>query len=182
MLLVTFFLNWCLSVLNLQTMVFQVFSPKQMQFKLKICTSCPSIDENKGWQTIYCQSLYRRSLSILGLKDRACGIVPGEKNIGIWRISFWNCSVIYFFEALLRFITFANLLASIKSQGWLFFYSYLFPDGRNQNPDLTGLCEPTPQDHIKVTQVSFVLYYNYITRAKLLYILNRIDSRIVLSD
>lgn len=30
---------------------------------------------------------------------------------------------------------------------------YLFPDGRNQNPDLTGLCEPTPQDHIKVTQV-----------------------------
>jgi len=37
-------------------------------------------------------------------------------------------------------------------------YSYLFPDGRNQNPDLTGLCEPTPQDHIKVTQVSKVFY------------------------
>ncbi len=31
--------------------------------------------------------------------------------------------------------------------------SYLFPDGRTQNPDLTGLCEPSPQDHIKVTQV-----------------------------
>ena len=31
--------------------------------------------------------------------------------------------------------------------------SYLFPDGRAQNPDLTGLCEPSPQDHIKVTQV-----------------------------
>nr|KAF6437135.1 Cbl proto-oncogene [Molossus molossus] len=30
---------------------------------------------------------------------------------------------------------------------------YLFPDGRNQNPDLTGLCEPAPQDHIKVTQI-----------------------------
>lgn len=34
------------------------------------------------------------------------------------------------------------------------FSSYLFPDGRAQNPDLTGLCEPSPQDHIKVTQVS----------------------------
>lgn len=33
------------------------------------------------------------------------------------------------------------------------FSSYLFPDGRAQNPDLTGLCEPSPQDHIKVTQV-----------------------------
>ncbi|XP_076738201.1 E3 ubiquitin-protein ligase CBL-like [Maylandia zebra] len=32
---------------------------------------------------------------------------------------------------------------------------YLFPDGRAQNPDLTGLCEPSPQDHIKVTQVCF---------------------------
>lgn len=31
--------------------------------------------------------------------------------------------------------------------------SYLFPDGRSYNPDLTGLCEPTPHDHIKVTQV-----------------------------
>lgn len=34
--------------------------------------------------------------------------------------------------------------------------SYLFPDGRTQNPDLTGLCEPSPQDHIKVTQVRSV--------------------------
>lgn len=33
-------------------------------------------------------------------------------------------------------------------------YSYLFPDGRSYNPDLTGLCEPMPHDHIKVTQVS----------------------------
>lgn len=31
--------------------------------------------------------------------------------------------------------------------------SYLYPDGRSYNPDLTGLCEPTPHDHIKVTQV-----------------------------
>ncbi|XP_045060016.2 E3 ubiquitin-protein ligase CBL isoform X3 [Desmodus rotundus] len=36
--------------------------------------------------------------------------------------------------------------------------NYLFPDGRNQNPDLTGLCEPTPQDHIKVTQEQYELY------------------------
>uniref|UniRef100_A0A8D2MS75 E3 ubiquitin-protein ligase CBL n=1 Tax=Zonotrichia albicollis TaxID=44394 RepID=A0A8D2MS75_ZONAL len=35
---------------------------------------------------------------------------------------------------------------------------YLFPDGRNQNPDLTGLCEPTPQDHIKVTQVRKIFH------------------------
>ncbi|XP_014350702.1 E3 ubiquitin-protein ligase CBL [Latimeria chalumnae] len=35
---------------------------------------------------------------------------------------------------------------------------YLFPDGRGQNPDLTGLCEPTPQDHIKVTQEQYELY------------------------
>ncbi|KAM8927441.1 E3 ubiquitin-protein ligase CBL isoform 2-T2 [Pelodytes ibericus] len=35
---------------------------------------------------------------------------------------------------------------------------YLFPDGRNQNPDLAGLCEPTPQDHIKVTQEQYELY------------------------
>ncbi|XP_026010350.1 E3 ubiquitin-protein ligase CBL-like [Astatotilapia calliptera] len=31
---------------------------------------------------------------------------------------------------------------------------YLFPDGRVRNPDLTGLCESSPQDHIKVTQES----------------------------
>lgn len=36
--------------------------------------------------------------------------------------------------------------------------SYLFPDGRTQNPDLTGLCEPSPQDHIKVTQVSAMCF------------------------
>uniref|UniRef100_A0A8C8H8Q6 E3 ubiquitin-protein ligase CBL n=1 Tax=Oncorhynchus tshawytscha TaxID=74940 RepID=A0A8C8H8Q6_ONCTS len=35
---------------------------------------------------------------------------------------------------------------------------YLFPDGRSQNPDLTGLCEPSPQDHIKVTQEQYELY------------------------
>lgn len=36
-------------------------------------------------------------------------------------------------------------------------FSYLFPDGRTQNPDLTGLCEPSPQDHIKVTQVNLAV-------------------------
>ncbi|XP_020796736.2 E3 ubiquitin-protein ligase CBL-like [Boleophthalmus pectinirostris] len=35
---------------------------------------------------------------------------------------------------------------------------YLFPDGRAQNPDLSGLCEPSPQDHIKVTQEQYELY------------------------
>lgn len=37
-------------------------------------------------------------------------------------------------------------------------HSYLFPDGRSYNPDLTGLCEPTPQDHIKVTQVGVCVW------------------------
>ncbi|XP_077198248.1 E3 ubiquitin-protein ligase CBL-B isoform X3 [Paroedura picta] len=35
---------------------------------------------------------------------------------------------------------------------------YLYPDGRSYNPDLTGLCEPTPHDHIKVTQEQYELY------------------------
>ncbi|XP_047186540.1 E3 ubiquitin-protein ligase CBL-B-B isoform X2 [Scophthalmus maximus] len=35
---------------------------------------------------------------------------------------------------------------------------YLFPDGRSYNPDLTGLCEPTPHDHIRVTQEQYELY------------------------
>ncbi|XP_057620493.1 E3 ubiquitin-protein ligase CBL-B isoform X2 [Chionomys nivalis] len=35
---------------------------------------------------------------------------------------------------------------------------YLYPDGRSCNPDLTGLCEPTPHDHIKVTQEQYELY------------------------
>ncbi|XP_070606195.1 E3 ubiquitin-protein ligase CBL-B isoform X1 [Erythrolamprus reginae] len=33
---------------------------------------------------------------------------------------------------------------------------YLYPDGRSYNPDLTGLCEPIPHDHIKVTQRLFI--------------------------
>uniref|UniRef100_A0A6I8RIX2 E3 ubiquitin-protein ligase CBL n=1 Tax=Xenopus tropicalis TaxID=8364 RepID=A0A6I8RIX2_XENTR len=36
--------------------------------------------------------------------------------------------------------------------------SYLYPDGRSYNPDLTDLCEPTPHDHIKVTQEQYELY------------------------
>ncbi|OCT92356.1 hypothetical protein XELAEV_18015415mg [Xenopus laevis] len=35
---------------------------------------------------------------------------------------------------------------------------YLYPDGRSYNPDLTDLCEPTPHDHIKVTQEQYELY------------------------
>uniref|UniRef100_H3CT48 E3 ubiquitin-protein ligase CBL n=1 Tax=Tetraodon nigroviridis TaxID=99883 RepID=H3CT48_TETNG len=35
---------------------------------------------------------------------------------------------------------------------------YLFPDGRSYNPDLTGLCQPTTHDHIKVTQEQYELY------------------------
>ncbi|XP_045592121.1 uncharacterized protein Cbl isoform X2 [Procambarus clarkii] len=35
---------------------------------------------------------------------------------------------------------------------------YLYPDGRNQNPDLTWVVEATPEDHIKVTQEQYELY------------------------
>ncbi len=50
---------------------------------------------------------------------------------------------------------------SVSYRLTLFPFSYLFPDGRTQNPDLTGLCEPSPQDHIKVTQVCFFYLLSY---------------------
>lgn len=37
-------------------------------------------------------------------------------------------------------------------------YSYLYPDGRNVNPDLSWAVQPTPEDHIKVTQEQYELY------------------------
>lgn len=49
--------------------------------------------------------------------------------------------------------TLRRLLCEPSNFMYLCISSYLFPDGRTQNPDLTGLCEPSPQDHIKVTQV-----------------------------
>lgn len=48
---------------------------------------------------------------------------------------------------------FCSFLLHALTSCFLFLCSYLFPDGRSYNPDLTGLCEPTPHDHIKVTQV-----------------------------
>ncbi|XP_066992387.2 E3 ubiquitin-protein ligase CBL-B-B isoform X2 [Anabrus simplex] len=35
---------------------------------------------------------------------------------------------------------------------------YLYPDGRNMNPDLSWAVQPTPEDHIKVTQEQYELY------------------------
>ena len=40
---------------------------------------------------------------------------------------------------------------------WLFF-SYLFPDGRSVNPDLSWAVQATPKDNIKVTQEQYELY------------------------
>ena len=37
-------------------------------------------------------------------------------------------------------------------------YSYLYPDGRNVNPDLSWAVQATPEDHIKVTQEQYELY------------------------
>ena len=38
------------------------------------------------------------------------------------------------------------------------FGSYLYPDGRNMNPDLTWAVQPTPEEHIKVTAEQYELY------------------------
>lgn len=38
------------------------------------------------------------------------------------------------------------------------FSSYLYPDGRNINPDLTWAVQPTPEEHIKVTAEQYELY------------------------
>jgi hypothetical protein len=50
-----------------------------------------------------------------------------------------------------------QLKLRFKVINFLLKFSYLYPDGRSYNPDLTGLCEPTPHDHIKVTQVRLIL-------------------------
>lgn len=36
--------------------------------------------------------------------------------------------------------------------------SYLYPDGRSVNPDLSWAIQPTPEDHIAVTQEQYELY------------------------
>ena len=36
--------------------------------------------------------------------------------------------------------------------------SYLYPDGRDVNPDLTSLCEPAQRGKVKVTEVNDALY------------------------
>lgn len=41
---------------------------------------------------------------------------------------------------------------------FFFFFSYLYPDGRNMNPDLTWAVQPTPEEHIKVTAEQYELY------------------------
>jgi hypothetical protein len=37
-------------------------------------------------------------------------------------------------------------------------FSYLYPDGRSINPDLSWAVQATPEDHIKVTQEQYELY------------------------
>ena len=38
------------------------------------------------------------------------------------------------------------------------FFSYLYPDGRNVNPDLSWAVQTTPKDNIRVTQEQYELY------------------------
>ncbi|XP_026173693.1 E3 ubiquitin-protein ligase CBL-C isoform X2 [Mastacembelus armatus] len=37
-------------------------------------------------------------------------------------------------------------------------FSYLYPDGRDMNPDLTELCNPSQKDKVKVTEEQYELY------------------------
>ena len=37
-------------------------------------------------------------------------------------------------------------------------FSYLNPDGRNVNPDLSWAVQATPEDHIKVTKEQYEMY------------------------
>jgi hypothetical protein len=38
------------------------------------------------------------------------------------------------------------------------FCSYLYPDGRNMNPDLSWAVQATPEDHVQVSQEQYMLY------------------------
>ena len=38
------------------------------------------------------------------------------------------------------------------------FFSYLYPDGRNVNPDLSWAVQAAPKDNIRVTQEQYELY------------------------
>lgn len=40
----------------------------------------------------------------------------------------------------------------------ILYFSYLYPDGRSVNPDLSWAVQPTPEDHIAVTQEQYELY------------------------
>lgn len=45
-----------------------------------------------------------------------------------------------------------------RKQFYLLPCSYLYPDGRNVNPDLSSAVQLTPEDHVKVTQEQYELY------------------------
>ena len=47
---------------------------------------------------------------------------------------------------------------SSENYNFSFIFSYLYPDGRNVNPDLSWAVQATPEDHIKVTQEQYELY------------------------
>ena len=49
---------------------------------------------------------------------------------------------------ILKFLTFIQNL----------FFSYLYPDGRNANPDLSSAVAEAPEDHVRVTQEQYELY------------------------
>ena len=50
------------------------------------------------------------------------------------------------------------LFLLLKFSPTFVFCSYLYPDGRSVNPDLSWAVQPTPEDHIAVTQEQYELY------------------------
>ena len=58
------------------------------------------------------------------------------------------------------FFTFYHLLdhAILINYGIYLVFSYLYPDGRDKNPDLSKAIASTPKDNIKVTQEQYELY------------------------
>ena len=51
-----------------------------------------------------------------------------------------------------------NYLYLISVNKCCLFCSYLYPDGRNVNPDLSSLVMNAAEDHVKVTQEQYELY------------------------
>lgn len=86
---------------------------------------------NKPWSYVF-------RLSCTRLGQWAIGYVTGEGNI---------------LQTIPQNKSLCQALLDGHREGF-----YLYPDGRNVNPDLSSAVQATPEDHIKVTQEQYELY------------------------